>query len=68
MILKTLLAVLLVAGIHCSKPLPFYMEGNFILETSDGFNDYMYEIGVSYLTRKVTRSTFSLPSLNVILS
>ena len=55
--LKALLAVLLVAGTHCSHPLPSYMEGNFILETSDGFNDYMYEIGVSYFTRKVTRST-----------
>ena len=60
MILKALLAVLLVAGVHCSEPLPSYMEGNFILETSDGFNDYMYEIGVSYFTRKVTRSTFFL--------
>ena len=57
MMLKALLAVLLVAGVHCSLPLPPYMAGNFILETSEGFNDYMYEIGVSYLTRKVTRST-----------
>ena len=53
MLLNTLLALLLLAGVHCSGPLPQYMEGSFILDTSEGFNDYMYEIGVSYLTRKV---------------
>ena len=53
MLMNTLLALLLIAGVNCSGPLPEYMEGSFILDTSEGFNDYMYEIGVSYLTRKV---------------
>ena len=48
-----LLATVLVGGVHCNGPLPEYMMGNFVLETSEGFNDYMYEIGVDWFTRKV---------------
>ena len=34
------------------------MLGDFQLETSEGFDDYMYGIGVNWFTRKV-RETFS---------
>ena len=48
-----LLATLLVVGVHCNGPLPNYMIGEYVLETSEGFDNYMYEIGVSWFTRKV---------------
>ena len=37
------------------------MLGDFQLETSKGFDNYMYEIGVNWFTRKVSwdRTTFS---------
>ena len=34
------------------------MLGEFQLETSEGFSDYMYEIGVNWFTRQVRGSTF----------
>merc|ERR1711902_481410 len=33
--------------------LPNYMLGDFQLETSEGFEDFMYEIGVNWFTRKI---------------
>merc|ERR1712212_95164 len=33
-------------------PLPPYMLGKFELETSKGFDDYMYKLGVDWFTRK----------------
>ena len=35
------------------SPLPAYMLGKFQLETSEGFDDFMYEISVNWFTRKV---------------
>ena len=35
------------------SPLPPYMLGKFQLETSKGFDDFMYEINVNWFTRKV---------------
>ena len=55
-----LLATVLVGGVHCTGPLPEYMMGNFVLETSEGFNDYMYEIGVDWFTRKVVLDKVSI--------
>ena len=52
--LTTLLSLLLaVTSVHCSGPLPEYMVGEYVLETSEGFNNYMYEVGVNWFTRKV---------------
>ena len=45
--------IFLVAGAHGAGRIPDYMLGSFILDTSEGFNDYMYEIGVDWFTRKV---------------
>jgi hypothetical protein len=36
-----------------STTLPNYMLGEYVLETSDGFNDYMWQLGVNWFTRKV---------------
>eukprot|EP00090_Calanus_glacialis_P019662 TRINITY_DN3016_c0_g1_i1.p1 TRINITY_DN3016_c0_g1~~TRINITY_DN3016_c0_g1_i1.p1 ORF type:complete len:163 (-),score=42.47 TRINITY_DN3016_c0_g1_i1:151-639(-) len=33
--------------------LPNYMLGEYVLETSDGFNDYMWQLGVNWFTRKI---------------
>ena len=51
-----LLATLIVAGVHCQAQqgrLSNEMLGDFILDTSEGFNNYMYEVGVDWFTRKV---------------
>merc|ERR1712045_941577 len=49
-VLLTLSAITAVIG---QSPLPEYMLGDFQLETSEGFEDYMYEIGVNWFTRKI---------------
>ena len=40
-------------GLGQESPLPPYMLGKFQLETSKGFDDFMYEISVNWFTRKV---------------
>merc|ERR1712110_375750 len=49
--MRTLIALSL--AISAQAPLPNYMLGDFQLETSEGFEDYMYEIGVNCFTRKI---------------
>ena len=39
-----------------SAPLPDNMLGTFQLETSEGFTNYMYEVGVDWFTRKVEKT------------
>merc|ERR1712173_189433 len=56
--LYPLICLVLLGGAHCSGPLPEYMIGEFELETSDGFNDYMYAVGVSWFTRKIACSLY----------
>merc|ERR1712062_126215 len=52
--MRTLIALsLAISAIAAQAPLPNYMLGDFQLETSEGFEDYMYEIGVNWFTRKV---------------
>merc|ERR1711899_141835 len=46
-------AVLLISAVAGQAPLPNYMLGDFQLETSEGFSDYMYEIGVNWFTRQI---------------
>merc|ERR1712241_1185855 len=52
--MRTLIALsLAISAIAAQAPLPNYMLGDFQLETSEGFDDYMYEIGVNWFTRKI---------------
>merc|ERR1711992_480225 len=52
--MRTLIALsLAISAIAAQAPLPNYMLGDFQLETSEGFEDYMYEIGVNWFTRKI---------------
>merc|ERR1711933_184873 len=52
--MRTLLAFsLTISAITAQAPLPNYMLGDFQLETSEGFSDYMYEIGVNWFTRTI---------------
>merc|ERR1712026_194939 len=52
--MRTLIALsLAISAIAAQGPLPNYMLGDFQLETSEGFEDYMYEIGVNWFTRKI---------------
>merc|ERR1712024_105114 len=52
------LAILAAAAQAPSAPLPNYMLGDFQLETSKGFDNYMYEIGVNWFTRKIARTLY----------
>ena len=38
---------------HMMPQLPEFMIGDFQMETSEGFNDFMYEMGVNWFNRKV---------------
>ena len=38
--------------------LPEYMLGEYVLETSEGFDDYMWQLGVNWFTRKVRDQIF----------
>merc|ERR1711878_142978 len=55
--MRTLIALSLAISAAAAQapqtPLPNYMLGDFQLETSEGFEDYMYEIGVNWFTRKI---------------
>merc|ERR1712018_721658 len=52
--MRTLIALsLAISAIAAQGPLPNYMLGDFQLETSEGFDNYMYEIGVNWFTRKI---------------
>merc|ERR1712241_914156 len=54
--MRTLIALslsLAISAIAAQAPLPNYMLGDFQLETSEGFENYMYEIGVNWFTRKI---------------
>merc|ERR1712203_1257356 len=47
------LAISAIAAQAPPAPLPNYMLGDFQLETSEGFSNYMYEIGVNWFTRTI---------------
>ena len=55
MLLLLLLPLCLAPGpaLAQESPLPPYMLGKFQLETSRGFEDFMYELSVNWFTRKV---------------
>lgn len=50
MLWLTLILIPLVAG---SQTLPEYMLGKYQLETSEGFDNFMYELGVRWIKRKI---------------
>ena len=48
-------------------PLPNYMLGEFQLETSQGFEDFMYELGVNWFTRKVVNLIKTIMYIQIII-
>ena len=52
--LPLLCLALLAAAAQAAGPLPQYMVGKYVLETSEGFDNYMWELGVNWFTRKVS--------------
>ena len=46
--------LLLLPSLAFAAQLPEHMLGQYQLETSEGFNDFMHEVGVSWFTRKVS--------------
>ena len=61
-----LLPLILVSSLASAEQLPANMLGKYQLETSEGFSDFMSEIGVNWFTRQVTFYLFS-PHCIVIL-
>merc|ERR1712080_451568 len=43
--------------------LPEFMIGDFQMETSEGFNDYMYELGVNIVTRNIANNLYPLQKI-----
>merc|ERR1712045_226823 len=43
--------------------LPEFMIGDFQMETSEGFNDFMYEMGVNFVTRNIANNLYPLQQL-----
>ena len=43
--------------------LPDYMIGDFQMETSEGFNDFMYEMGVNFVTRNIANNLYPLQQI-----
>ena len=49
-----MLLLLILPSLVAAAQLPEHMLGQYQLETSEGFSDFMYEIGVSWFTRTVS--------------
>ena len=43
--------------------LPALMIGDFQMETSEGFNDFMYELSVNILTRNIANNLYPLQKI-----
>ena len=43
--------------------LPEFMVGDFQMETSEGFNDFMYEMGVNFVTRNIANNLYPLQQI-----
>ena len=61
--LPLLLLSALLAAASGQAALEPYMLGKFELESSNGFEDFMTEIGVGFLTRKVCGSVVTICGL-----
>merc|ERR1712213_143996 len=51
--LRMLHILLLLPSLAFAAQLPEHLVGQYQLETSEGFNDFMHEVGVSWFTRKI---------------
>ena len=43
--------------------LPAVMIGDFQMETSEGFNDFMYELSVNIVTRNIANNLYPLQQI-----
>ena len=43
--------------------MPEFMIGDFQMETSEGFNDFMYEMGVNFVTRNIANNLYPLQQI-----
>ena len=43
--------------------LPTLMIGDFQMETSEGFNDFMYELSVNIVTRNIANNLYPLQQI-----
>merc|ERR1712038_2058830 len=48
---------------HRDMALPAFMIGDFQMETSEGFNDFMYEMGVNFVTRNIANNLYPLQQI-----
>ena len=48
---------------HRDMALPAFMIGDFQMETSEGFNDFMYELGVNFVTRNIANNLYPLQQI-----
>merc|ERR1711884_524784 len=48
---------------HRDMALPACMIGDFQMETSEGFNDFMYELGVNFVTRNIANNLYPLQQI-----
>jgi len=53
LLLLPLTCLMLSPSLAQEPPIPAHMLGKFQLETSKGFDDFMYEINVGWFTRKI---------------
>merc|ERR1711862_1036555 len=50
-------------GTSAMAALPDFMVGDFQMETSEGFNDFMYEMGVNFVTRNIANNLYPLQQI-----
>ena len=67
MIVPLVLVSLLAGSAHSANPLPSYMEGVFVLDTSNGFDGYMKALGVNIFTRTVSKLVKASNSKSMIV-
>ena len=63
----SMLILLLIPGLATAQ-LQTNMLGQYQLQTSEGFNDFMYEIGVNWFTRRVGIRYIDNKSILVLFS
>jgi hypothetical protein len=59
---KLLLLLSVLSTCHGDN-LPKYMLGDYKMQTSKGFNDYMYELGVNWFTRTIANNLYPLQKI-----
>lgn len=56
--------ILLLVGVASGELLPEFMVGDFKLETSEGFTDFMYELGVDWFKRSIACTLYPLQKIS----